>query len=501
MTTLRPAPLATSTVSPPRALLTDLTATPIAKTLAQLKRDGRSGDLLVRPAKVAKMVFFDRGRIVFAASNARKDRFGEALVRLGVISPQQFTRASAHMARTRVRFGDALIAAGILDADAVSRAITSWVESIVVSLFDMRTGTAFFEGRRCSIPAEYAVEMPMDRILYSGVASMTSEEMILAGLGDLDRAVLATTSPAFKVAAESAEVLQRAQQPVTIRRLASIPSGRPGLERLRTVYALVACGLLAPPGARHRAAAAPAKPPAPTNTVRHEIDAELARSSALDPKTWLDVSMSAPRGEVVRALEQRMEKYQALRAAAGKDKDNALDTDIELLLGRATSKLRLARREVEATAAKDRPAPPAPAPAPASTPSASMEVEHLLMEADIRMSVSDFVNAARTYAKLVELRPHVVEYHVRYAIALARSPQTVKRAEGAFLEAIRLAPDNAELHFKLAMYYKALKVRSRYVTELRAAVELDPRHKKARAELETLSPKESGLSSLKKLLG
>ena len=111
------------------------------------------------------------------------------------------------------------------------------------------------------------------------------------------------------------------------------------------------------------------------------------------------------------------------------------------------------------------------------------------------------MNAARTYAKVVELRPHVVEYHVRYAIALARSPQTVKRAEGAFLEAIRLAPENAELHFKLAMYYKALKVRSRYVTELRAAVELDPRHKKARAELETLSPKESGLSSLKKLLG
>src|SRR5262245_27550433 len=101
----------------PKAVLTDLAVTPLARTIRQLTADGRSGDLLVRHGKIAKMIFLNRGRIVFAASNSRRDRFGEALVRLGVITQAQFTRASVHMQKTGVRFGDALIAAAILDAD------------------------------------------------------------------------------------------------------------------------------------------------------------------------------------------------------------------------------------------------------------------------------------------------------------------------------------------------------------------------------------------------
>jgi hypothetical protein len=44
-----------------------------------------------------------------------------------------------------------------------------------------------------------------------------------------------------------------------------------------------------------------------------------------------------------------------------------------------------------------------------------------------------------------------------------------------------------------------MKVRSRAIAEMRTAVGLNPRHKPARAELEALSPKDSALTSLKKL--
>jgi hypothetical protein len=44
-----------------------------------------------------------------------------------------------------------------------------------------------------------------------------------------------------------------------------------------------------------------------------------------------------------------------------------------------------------------------------------------------------------------------------------------------------------------------MKVRSRAVAEMRTAVRLNPRHKGARGELELLSPKDSALTSLKKL--
>ena len=71
-------------------MLTDLSVTPIAETLRRLSEERKSGDLQVRSGKTVKTIFFDHGRIVFAASNLKKDRLGEALVALGRITDEEF---------------------------------------------------------------------------------------------------------------------------------------------------------------------------------------------------------------------------------------------------------------------------------------------------------------------------------------------------------------------------------------------------------------------------
>src|SRR5207244_11449676 len=76
-------------------MLTDLATSPISETLRKSSVERRSGDLQVQSGRVVKTVFFDHGRIVFAASNLKKDRLGEALVALGRITDEQFTRGSA----------------------------------------------------------------------------------------------------------------------------------------------------------------------------------------------------------------------------------------------------------------------------------------------------------------------------------------------------------------------------------------------------------------------
>jgi len=123
------------------------------------------------------------------------------------------------------------------------------------------------------------------------------------------------------------------------------------------------------------------------------------------------------------------------------------------------------------------------------------------MEGNIRMSVGDFSNAVRTYTRLVQLQPDVADHFVRLGSAMARSPRTARQAEAEFQEAVRLAPNNAEMRFQLGMYYKAMNVRSRSIAEFRAALELNPRHKKAQAELEGVGPQDSALGSIKKMLG
>jgi Tfp pilus assembly protein PilF len=82
---------------------------------------------------------------------------------------------------------------------------------------------------------------------------------------------------------------------------------------------------------------------------------------------------------------------------------------------------------------------------------------------------------------------------------MACYPRTAKQAEREFLEALRLDADNADIHYQFGLYYKAMKQRSRAVAEMRTAVRLNPRHAMAREELESLSPKDSALTSLKKL--
>ena len=240
-----------------------------------------------------------------------------------------------------------------------------------------------------------------------------------------------------------------------------------------------------------------------------------------------------------------MEHYHSLLDAAGDDAQ--LKIDIEVVLGRASSMLRLARQATPArcrppraararrrrlrplptrrrsnwprasrsllrprpsappTVAEERVAPPSSSsqagafPGSADSATSNMQIEHLLMEGEVRMTVSDYANAYRTYAKLVDLEPNHPGYRIKLAIAMAFYPTTAKQAEREFLEAVRLEPHNADIHYQFGLYYKAMRVRSRAITEMQTAVRLNPRHKQARQELEAMSPKDSALTSLKKL--
>jgi len=299
--------------------------------------------------------------------------------------------------------------------------------------------------------------------------------------------------------------------------------------------------------------------PSLREAIRREVQLELEHSARLDREAWLKLARAAPRDELVRALEEKMERYHALRD--GVAEDDSLRTDIDVILGRASSALRLARQAPE-TASADAvlarhaseaaaavhsaaPAPPVELPAAAETvpvppavpplehtqpparrdrppertrpplggPDDSMraappgssafegraQIEHLLMEGEVRMTVADYANAVKVYQKLVKAAPRVAAFHLRLAVAMACYPRTSKVAEREFYEAARLEPENAEIHYQWGLYYKVMKIKSRAVAEMRTAVRLNPRHKGARAELESLSPKDSALTSLKKL--
>jgi tetratricopeptide (TPR) repeat protein len=520
-------------------MLTELAHTPLAQTLRELSAERLSGDLQVRSGKIVKTVFFDHGRLVFAASNLKKDRLGEALVALGRITDEEFNRVSALMKGDRKRrFGEALVAAGVMDKNEVGGSVARQVRRIVLSLFELTEGAASFEERRCAIPLEYMVSLSLYRLLYDGIRTMNSRELILTGLGNLDASVVLASVPPFpfdlkECTPEEKDILELARRRVTRRRLAWA-SGGLAFSRLRAVYALAAAGVLQEGEEAPVAASQPivqmetgtfllsalqrAPDPSGQDAIRLEVEDELERSAHLDREKWLKVTSTAPRDELVKALEEKMERYHALREAVGEE--DQIKTDIEVILGRASAMLRLARQaapvptpeepeleplpEEPKEEAKETPAPGPSTGGAAAAPGASSfegqaRVEHLLMEGEVRMTVSDYANAVTVYAKLVQIAPNIPAYRTRLAIAMACYPRTAKQAEREFLEALRLDADNADIHYQFGLYYKAMKQRSRAVAEMRTAVRLNPRHKMAREELEALSPKDSALTSLKKL--
>jgi len=565
-------------------MLTDMASSPIAETVRRLSAERRSGDLQVRAGRVVKILFLDHGRLVFAASNLRRDRLGEALVLDGRITQEEFERVSSLMRADHTRrFGDALVQAGVIDRPDVGTAVARQVRRIVLSLFDMVDGAAVFEERACTIPLEYMVSLSVHRLLYDGIRQMKNQELVLKGLGHLDRAVVLAEVPPFPYepkgrANEELEILDLAQRRVTLRRLAWAQGGLT-FPRLRATYALLTAGIL------READATPAQPAVQTETgmfllsalqsrpdpslrdaIRREVEAELEYSTRLDRDAWLKLARAAPRSELVRALEEKMERYHAL--LDGVPEDDPLRTEIEVILGRASAALRLARQapatadvdavlarhaeEAEAALRQTAEAAPSAATAfalapeggpaagragtrltspaqqslsggkraraehtlaPVARPDESMpaappgstafegraQIEHLLMEAEVRMNVADYANAVKVYEKLVRVAPQVAQFHLRLAVAMACYPRTAKTAEREYYEAARLEPDNADVHYQWGLYYKVMKVRSRAVAEMRTAVRLNPRHKGARSELELLSPKDSALTSLRKL--
>ena len=107
--------------------------------------------------------------------------------------------------------------------------------------------------------------------------------------------------------------------------------------------------------------------------------------------------------------------------------------------------------------------------------------------------------AARAWLGFVRDNPDAAGYHARLAVSMAGHPPTAKQAEREFLDAVRLEPDNADLHYYFGNYYRQMKQKTRAIAEYQTALRLEPRHEKARTELDALSPRGAGLVNLRKL--
>lgn len=517
----------------------DLSKTPFAQVLWSASASGVSGDLIVRNS-VTKIAYFDQGRLVSASSAVEQDRLGELLVSLGRISDDERRQAEALMKGGRhARFGDALVSIGALTRDEIGRVLARQVKQIVHSLFAVTSGFAHLvEQENPSVPVENMVGVSLHRLLYVGIRSMRTPELVLSGLGDLDRVVTLAPVPAFRFILRKCppgelNILEEVRTPTTIRELVSV-RGELSAPRAKAVYALLAAGVIeelsrpgsepAPRPVAHTESntfllsAAEAADSVHGRAVRQEVDQELAFLDRLDLDAWTRV---ATREDVVSALADKLRRY--LGFLERTEDDGGLRREVETLIGRVTILLvRMGgdpvqgarqraelRRDLDATQT----IPPGivssigmlGSRAPNQVPRFGRpleelgtveSLERLLRTGDLRTRMKDYAGAVQAYRRVVEKAPDVPEYRLTLALALARFPPTVREAEREFLEAARRDPNNPQVHLQFGRYYRQLRLKTRAVAELRAAVSLAPELDEARDELRRLSPDDAALTRL-----
>ena len=126
----------------------------------------------------------------------------------------------------------------------------------------------------------------------------------------------------------------------------------------------------------------------------------------------------------------------------------------------------------------------------------------LLRDVKLHFRMRDWEGAVPLLQQLVEISPGKALYRGMLARAMSRHPAMRKEAEEYFVEALRLSPQDPELHYWLGIYYKSFGLKARAVTEFRTTLRINPKHEGARKQLFGDGKKDESIGSvMKKFFG
>ncbi|RMG12943.1 MAG: response regulator [Deltaproteobacteria bacterium] len=113
----------------------------VPRLITAFYASGETGELHLMRGKVRKVIYFVEGRPVFAASNLRRDRFDELLLRSGFLQADAVRRIAEAAVDRGERVDRALLQAGLIDARRHARLLRQQIKEILFSLFGWSTGT------------------------------------------------------------------------------------------------------------------------------------------------------------------------------------------------------------------------------------------------------------------------------------------------------------------------------------------------------------------------
>src|SRR5262245_46038188 len=164
-------------------LSSDVRAFSLADVLHLLHASAKSGFLFFEHRDHSKAVYIHRGEVVFAASNQQVDRLGEVLLRVGVITPEQFREAKDAYTPT-AKFGRILVERGFRSPRELWAGVRAQVEEIVRSLFSYGAGQVLFWEGEVRPDNVVRLSLPTRKLIAEGLRRRDELIKFLAWLED-----------------------------------------------------------------------------------------------------------------------------------------------------------------------------------------------------------------------------------------------------------------------------------------------------------------------------
>jgi tetratricopeptide (TPR) repeat protein len=145
-------------------------------------------------------VRFRKGNIVRGDTSVTEDRLGETLVRLGLLSPIDLTRATEIVVLEKKRLGTVLVDLGVMDKDRLDDAIAIHVREILLKVFSWSEGTWAFEDQdpEIALDEDLTVRLSTGEMILEAVRRVQDPDVIRYALGDVDRILGLSSDPLLR---------------------------------------------------------------------------------------------------------------------------------------------------------------------------------------------------------------------------------------------------------------------------------------------------------------
>jgi hypothetical protein len=163
----------------------EIEASSVPELLRSFLASGETGILTFRRGEVAKSLYLQEGKVVYAASSDPDERLGEHLLVKGRITARQYIEASKQIRPGR-RLGAILVELEAIEPDELIGAVEQQVRDLLVDLMTWTHGEYELVIKEVDPASVVSVNIPLDNIILDGLRRSVSWSQIMRGLGGVD---------------------------------------------------------------------------------------------------------------------------------------------------------------------------------------------------------------------------------------------------------------------------------------------------------------------------